>query len=154
MAISFEVAGLTWTFLSDPPPRMHLATPDRSMVVWLEDAGDRLVEPAVDSEVPAAVLNDLHLFLVDHRHEVEVAWLKFVMVPNGWIDAYLVEGNDVVVEAYAGTLNWFAAVVTKETMNGVRFESAEDVRIDELTRELVLGVEEERGDLAELLWGP
>jgi len=152
----FLVAGHTWTFLADPPPAMHLATTDRRHVVWLEDGGDRVWRP--DTTLPRWEIVALRHWLHEHRRHVERAWMTQVMIPMGWVDAYVSADGDVVIEGYAKTFCWFGVVVPMEEIT-VPITGNEDITIDEETGELILGVglprdEQQRVDLAERLWRP
>lgn len=149
-----ELGGLRWGWLDDPPPAMHLATPDRKHLVWLEDAGDVLFVPA--SPAPSVqALDALRAWTARHRHRVERRWIAEVMVPHGWLDASVANGRgDVIVEAYCGTPNWFGVVVPREQV-AIPSDVLIQAGIDATTGDLVIrcsGLAEDRRDLATLLW--
>lgn len=149
-----ELGGLRWGWLADPPPAMHLATPDRRHLVWLEDAGDVLFVPA--SPAPSVqALDALRAWTARHRHSVERCWIGEVMVPHGWLDASVADGRgDVIVEAYGRTPNWFGVVVRREQLALPR-DVPIQARVDATTGDLVIscsGLTEVRRDLGTLLW--
>ena len=79
------------------------------------------------------------------------------MIPRGWIIAEPIKDcDDIVVEAYPKTLNWFGVIVLGEYVP-VSVATGGDIAIDAESAELVLGArlpraEQERQGLAELLW--
>lgn len=154
---SVPIAGHTWTFLEDPPPAMHIATEDRGHVIWLEDAGDRIWKP--QTTLPRCEVVAVRHWIHEHRGLVERAWLTQVMIPNNWVDAYLVEDDDlIVVEAYAGTLNWFGVVLVDDDIH-VGLDSTDDITVDGDSGEMILGArlpesEQQRVSLAKLFWRP
>lgn len=153
---NITIAGHTWGFLDDPPPATHIATVDRQHVIWLEDAGDRIWRP--QTTLPRCEVVAVRHWIHEHRKLVERAWLTQAMMPNGWVDAYLVEEGHIVVEAYAGTLNWYGVVMIDDDIH-VAVTGTDDITIDGNSGEMILGVrsskgEQQRVDLAELFWRP
>jgi len=148
-----ELEGIRWTWLADPPPAMHLATPDRKHVVWLEDAGDLLFEPT--SPTPrSGALNALRTWTHRHRRALERRWIVDVMAPRNWLDATLSRGcREIVVEAYCRTPSWFGVFVPIG-LHSPR-DASVSASIDPTLGQLVIecdGSPETRRDLAELLW--
>lgn len=80
------------------------------------------------------------------------------MVPNRWLRTEFVQGDgDVLVSMYSDTPNWLGVVVPHEDFT-VSVSSSDDIAIDPATAELVVGArlpeqQQQRIDLAELLWG-
>ncbi|MBX3125543.1 MAG: hypothetical protein KF718_02460 [Polyangiaceae bacterium] len=155
--ILFTSHGLSWCFLDDPPPRLHISTVDRRHVIWLETSGVRTWSPQ-DPTPPEDALLTLKMWVRRHRHLVERTWITKVMIPSGWLRAEYVEGDgDVLVSMYSDTPNWLGVVVPHEDFM-TSIEGNQDISVDPITAELVLGArlpddEQQRLDLAELLWG-
>lgn len=78
------------------------------------------------------------------------------MLPLGWLRAEFVpDDGDVLVSAYRNTQNWVGVVVAHEDI-AVPITGDGDIAIDPITAELLLGArhdQQQRIDLAELLWG-
>lgn len=149
MSTVIKIDGVSWGFLDDPPPRCHLATLDRGHVIWLEDAGDRLLEDANEEVQPERGAKIEHV-----RELVERAWIQ-KMMRLGWLNATWISScGDVVLEAYAGTINWFGIVLVHEQLD-LPISHDRDVTIDEVAAELVLlpgQPQQRRIGLPNLLW--